>query len=222
MLFGTLLANRPRADVEPMIGFFANTLPLRLRLDGDPTVGELVRRAHAAALGAQEHPSLPFDRIVELAGVRRDLSRPALVQHLLVYVDAPASSLRAPRRGRRADVMDSDASAFETALVVEDHGSHLRAELQYATALFERAGIERFAAHWAAALEAFAADPDRPHLPRGPRDGRRACARWSVDRTERPGPRRAVRPPAVLAAGARHPARRGDRRSATSVDVLRS
>jgi amino acid adenylation domain-containing protein len=161
VLVGTLLANRPRAELEHVAGFFANTLPLRIRLDGDPTVDELVRRAHAAAVGAHEHGTLPFDRIVELAGVRRDFSRPPLVQAVLTMGDAPSASLSLPGVAAEPLAMDSNTSAFELTLAVEDHGAHLSAELQYATDLFERAGIERFADHLVAALEAFVADPER-------------------------------------------------------------
>ncbi|HET7232303.1 MAG TPA: amino acid adenylation domain-containing protein [Longimicrobium sp.] len=161
VLIGTLLANRPRPELEQVLGFFANTLPLRVRLDGDPTASELVRRAHAAAVGAQEHASLPFDRIVELAGVRRDFSRPPLVQAVMVFADAPATSFSLPGVAAEPLVMDSSTAAFEVTLVIEDHGDRFTGELQYATELFERAGMERFAEHFVAALEAFVADPER-------------------------------------------------------------
>jgi len=161
VLIGTLLANRPRPELEQVAGFFANTLPLRMRLDGDPTVDELVRRAHAAAVGAHEHASLPFDRIVELAGVRRDFSRPPLVQAVLTYVEATAVSLSLPGIAAEPLVMDSNTSAFEITLAVEDHGTHFTAELQYATGLFDAATMERFAAHLAVALEVFVDDPER-------------------------------------------------------------
>jgi len=181
VLFGTLLANRPRPDLEAVVGFFANTLPLRVRVDGDPTVGELVRRAHEAAVGAQEHAALPFDRIVELAGARRDFSRPALVQTLLVYVEAASSSFSLPGVEAEPLVMDGRTSAFEMALVVEDRGDHLAAELQYATGLFERSTVERFAAHWVTALEAFAAGPDLrvSRIPLASADEVREVRAWS-------------------------------------------
>ncbi len=160
LLIGTLLANRPRPEVEHMAGFFANTLPLRIRLDGDPTAGELVRRAHAATLGAQEHASLPFDRIVEVAGVPRDFSRPALVQAVLTVVDGAASTLDLPGVESEPLAMDSSTSIFELTLQVEERGDRFAAAFQYPTGLYDAATIERMARHLVAALAGFAVAPD--------------------------------------------------------------
>jgi len=160
LLIGTLLANRPRPEVEHLAGFFANTLPLRIRLDGDPTAGELVRRAHAATLGAQEHASLPFDRIVEIAGAPRDFSRPALVQAVLTVVDGSASALHLPCVESEPLPMDTSTSIFELTLQVEDRGDRFSAAFQYPTGLYDAATIDRMARHLEAALAGFAGAPD--------------------------------------------------------------
>jgi len=159
LLLGTLLANRPRPELEPLAGFFANTLPLRLRMDGDPTAGEMVRRAHAAARGAQEHAQLPFDRIVELGGARRDFSRPPLVQVVLTLADSPASALALPGIAVEPLVQDSSTSIFELTLLVEDRGDGYACTFQYSTELFDPATMARMARHLEAALAAFAAAP---------------------------------------------------------------
>jgi amino acid adenylation domain-containing protein len=161
LLIGTLLANRPRAELEPLVGFFANTLPLRIRLDGDPSAAELVRRAHAAAVGAQEHAALPFDRIVELAGVRRDFSRAPLVQVVLTWADAPASSLALPGVEVETLSLDSLTAIFDLTLAVEDRGDRLGAAFQFSTDLFHPLTIRRMATHLEAALAGLAAQPDR-------------------------------------------------------------
>src|SRR5262249_45668901 len=55
VVIGSPVANRMRAEVEPLIGFFVNTLALRLDLSGRPTVSELLKRVKAQTLAAQEH-----------------------------------------------------------------------------------------------------------------------------------------------------------------------
>src|SRR6202011_3466703 len=50
VVIGTPAANRTRAEIEGLIGFFVNTLALRLDLSGDPTVEGLLLRARTAAL----------------------------------------------------------------------------------------------------------------------------------------------------------------------------
>jgi len=159
LLLGTLLANRPRPELEPLAGFFANTLPLRLRLDGDPTVGEMVRRAHAAARGALEHAELPFDRIVEIGGARRDFSRPPLVQAVLTVADSPASALALPGIDAEPLPQDSSTAVFELTLQAEDRGDRYACTFQYSTELFDPSTLARMARQLETAVAAFAAAP---------------------------------------------------------------
>ena len=181
-LLGTLFANRPRPELESLAGFFANTLPLRMRLEGDPTAGELVRRAHAAAVGAQEHAALPFDRIVELADVRRDFSRPPLVQAVLTWADAPSSALALPGISIEPIHLETLTSVFELTLVVEDRGDRLSAAFQFSTELFEHLTIQRMATHLEAALAALVDEPEQPvsTIRLAWASETRQVARWSV------------------------------------------
>ena len=161
LLLGTLMANRPRPEVEEVVGFFANTVALRIRLDGDPAAGELVRRAHASARGAQEHAGLAFDRVVELSGARRDFSRPPLVQALLTMTPSPADALALPDIVVEPLVLDPSTAGFELTLQVEERADGLACVLQYSTQLFEPATIARMARHFETALASLISDPRR-------------------------------------------------------------
>src|SRR5215213_11658900 len=63
VVVGTPSANRGRAEIEGLIGFFVNTLALRVDLSGSPTVAELLGRVKARALEAQHHQDIPFEQI---------------------------------------------------------------------------------------------------------------------------------------------------------------
>ena len=75
-------AQRPTAggaEIEGLIGFFVNTLALRVDLSGAPTVAELLARVKARALEAQQHQDIPFEQVVELVQPARSLAHtPAL------------------------------------------------------------------------------------------------------------------------------------------------
>jgi amino acid adenylation domain-containing protein len=162
LLVGTLLANRPRPELADVVGFFANTVPLRMRTGGDPTLGELLRRVHGVVVDAQRHGTLPFDRIVELADVRRDFSRPPLVQAVLTFADGPASSLVIPGVQVERIEMDSRTAIFDLTLQVERHGGTLAAALQVPEALFDEETVRRMARHLRSILDAIAADRTQP------------------------------------------------------------
>ena len=64
------MASRGRREIEGLIGFFVNTLALRVDLSGAPTVAELLARVKARALEAQQHQDIPFEQVVELVAAR--------------------------------------------------------------------------------------------------------------------------------------------------------
>ena len=64
IVVGTPVAGRTRIETEALIGFFINTLVLRMDLSGDPTFKELLKRVKEVCLGAYEHQELPFEKLV--------------------------------------------------------------------------------------------------------------------------------------------------------------
>ncbi|MER8741391.1 condensation domain-containing protein, partial [Mesorhizobium sp. M1005] len=73
LVIGVPSANRGRGEIEELIGFFVNTLALRLDLSGAPSVSELLERTRRTTLAAQEHQDLPFEQVVEIVKPPRAL-----------------------------------------------------------------------------------------------------------------------------------------------------
>ncbi|MFP2898098.1 condensation domain-containing protein, partial [Corallococcus sp. 4LFB] len=72
LVVGTPVAGRGRREVERLVGFFANTLALRLDASGDPTFLALLGRVRDVCLGAYAHQDLPFEQLVDLLVPQRD------------------------------------------------------------------------------------------------------------------------------------------------------
>src|SRR6266496_1513149 len=94
IVVGTPIANRNRAEIEGLIGFFANTFALRTSISGNSTSRELLLRVREVALGAYAHQDLPFEKLVEELNPERSLSYSPLFQSLLAVQNAPKEELR--------------------------------------------------------------------------------------------------------------------------------
>lgn len=77
---GTPSSGRARPELEGLIGFFVNLLPLRVSWSGDPTFLELLEKVRDVSLDAYANDGVPFERIVEEVAPTRDISRTPLCQ----------------------------------------------------------------------------------------------------------------------------------------------
>src|SRR6185295_7843609 len=96
LVVGTPIANRNRAEIEGLIGFFVNTLALHTDLSGDPPFREALERIREVSIGAYTHQDLPFERLVEELQLDRDLSRHPLVQMVFALQDVAGKDLVLP------------------------------------------------------------------------------------------------------------------------------
>src|SRR5258707_11689024 len=93
VVIGSPVANRTRGEVEPLIGFFVNTLALRLDLTDRPSVAQLLAQVRAVVLEAQRHQDLPFEQVVEAVKPPRSLAHPPIFQLMFAWQSTPWTAL---------------------------------------------------------------------------------------------------------------------------------
>ena len=89
---GTYIAGRNRVETEGVIGFFLNSLVLRLDAGGDPTFREMLARVRATTLEAYSHQDVPFEKLVEELQPERDLGRNPFFQVMFQLLNVPTLS----------------------------------------------------------------------------------------------------------------------------------
>jgi len=161
LLIGTPVANRNRAEIEPLIGFFVNTLVLRADVSGEPSVREFLGRMREVCLDAYAHQDLPFERLVEELHPARDLSRNAVFQVMFALQNAPMEALELPGLTLQPVEADREVTQFDLSLLTWETPEGLAAVFSYATDLFDESTIARMAAHWRLLLEAMVDAPER-------------------------------------------------------------
>ncbi|MEW2619100.1 amino acid adenylation domain-containing protein [Streptomyces sp. NPDC048106] len=156
---GTPVAGRGRLELEPLVGFFVNTVVLRTDLSGRPAFTALVDRVRDVVLGAFDHQEVPFERVVERLRPARDLSRNPLFQVMVDVQDASTGGSGLPGLDTRDFPLPWESAKFDltATFVVRPEGFALNVE--YAADLFEPATATRFARHVGRLLEAFLTDP---------------------------------------------------------------
>jgi amino acid adenylation domain-containing protein len=160
LVAGTAAANRDRPELEPLIGFFVNTLALRADLSGDPPFRGLVERARQTVLAAFAHRDLPFEKLVEELHPVRDRSRQPLFQVMITFQNVPPSAVAVPGLSLAALEIENETAKFDLTLTLSEERGAIRGSLEYASDLFDRATAARIAAWFETLLAGAMAAPE--------------------------------------------------------------
>ncbi len=158
---GSPIANRNRAEIEPLIGFFVNTLVLRGDLAGDPSFQELLARVRKTTLEAYAHQDLPFEQLVEELRPERHLAVNPLFRVLFAVQNAPLGSVDLPGLTLSPLAFETTVAQFDFEVSFWDFGEGMRADISYSTELFDAPTPRRIAAHLEALLRGVMTDAGR-------------------------------------------------------------
>lgn len=163
LVIGTPSANRASVEVESMVGFFANLLPLLVRVREPASFADLVREVRSTVLDAHDNSSVTFDRIVDAVAPDRVPGANPLVQVAMTLAD---TGTRPPSTwGERLDFVDADKAQLDLTIAVSPGpATGLTAVFYYAADLFDRPSIERLAARLVDLLARLTGRPDEPML----------------------------------------------------------
>ncbi|HEX6913398.1 MAG TPA: condensation domain-containing protein, partial [Longimicrobium sp.] len=162
VVVGTPSANRGRAEIEGLIGFFVNTLALRVDLSARPTVAQLLEQVKARALEAQQNQDIPFEQVVERVQPVRSMAHTPLFQAVFAWQNASGGSLALPGL-ELAPVAGAErrTAKFDLSLSMAEWDGRMVGAVEYATSLFERATVERYVGYLRRVLREMVADDAR-------------------------------------------------------------
>ncbi|MBK8231203.1 MAG: amino acid adenylation domain-containing protein [Candidatus Eisenbacteria bacterium] len=160
---GTPVAGRSRVETEGLVGFFVNTLALRVRdARRARSFEQLVREVRQAALDAYAHQDVPFERIVEELAAERDLSRNPIFQVLFALHNLPAAALALPDLLIDSFAVAPQTAQFDLELSLFEQGGEVSGRLHWAVDLFERDTMVRLREQYLALLAGVVEMPQAP------------------------------------------------------------
>ena len=159
IVVGTLApSGRRRSEVEDLIGYFLNPLPLRMDLSGDPTMRELLQRTRTVVSGALANDDLPLEYLLSKLGLSSDPYRQRLLELMISL--APATGDLGTGWSQTFMDVESGGSRWDLYLELGERSNGLIGRAQYNPDTFEAATITRMLEEWQVLLEGAASKPE--------------------------------------------------------------
>ncbi|ALF86679.1 Dimodular nonribosomal peptide synthase [Ralstonia solanacearum] len=198
IVVGSPIAGRTDATLDPLVGFFVNTLALRTDTSGDPDIATLLRQVRERCLTAYARQDLPFERVIEALNPTRTLSAHPLFQVMLGLQNAsqqPQFDLTGMQAAHLPVPCRWSSSTWSSTCGMGRHAGRDRGPARpyrIRVDLFDAPTVERLARQWQRILEAIVAAPERriSAIDLLDSDDRRLLQRWNA--TAQPVPETSI------------------------------
>ncbi|MGH2469512.1 MAG: non-ribosomal peptide synthetase, partial [Chloroflexota bacterium] len=175
LVIGIPAAGRPHAEFADVLGYFVNPLAIRSRPRFELSFTTFLADVRQTVLDAIAHEGVPFPLLVQRLQPDREASRSPLFQTMFalqqrpIESPSPWSTLAALADGVRAVseglafesiAVARQSSQFDLSLMLTDIGGPLSGTFTFNADTFDRATIERLAAHFRVLLEGVVSNPE--------------------------------------------------------------
>ena len=160
--------------LDELVGFFINTLVLRVEVAGDPTVAEVLAQVRARSLAGYEHQDVPFEVLVERLNPTRSLAHHPLVQVVLAWQNLPWGHSSDPAAGLALGDLqvtplpaDTQVARMDLTFSLAERWNQagepagIGGSVEFRTDVFDAASIEVLIERLQRVLVAVTADPSR-------------------------------------------------------------
>jgi amino acid adenylation domain-containing protein len=161
IVIGSPSANRSRAELSPIIGFFVNNLVLRTDLGGDPSFIELLGRVREVTLRSYEHQDVPFDQLVHALRLERSLDHSPLFQVMFILQNFPIEDLKLDGLVMTPMELEVETARYDLTVELFPREGELHVYFDYNADLYEPETITRIQQHFLAVFDSVLANPEQ-------------------------------------------------------------
>lgn len=161
IVIGIPSANRHRLELEGVLGFFVNTLPMRIDVSGDPTCTELLSRVRVTSVESFAHDELPFEQLVHELRHERNPGYNPVVQ--IGFAPQPPAERDLWLADVQAETVAVDAckTILDLSMYLWEEAASVTAHFEYSTDLFDAGTVQRMVGHFLLLLTAMTAAPQQ-------------------------------------------------------------
>lgn len=165
-IIGTPVAGREHIDLENQIGVYLNTLALRTQFNEHDSFAVLFQKVKQGTLDGFEHQVFPFDELINELSLKRDLSRNALFDVMLVGDSAGQDNVELPhfdefKISPYKEVQD-EVTKFDLRFEFNEKGNELSGTLEFNTAIYTKQFVETLLQHFKLLLGNIISNPNKP------------------------------------------------------------
>lgn len=164
IIVGTPSDNRHHAQTQSLVGFFVNSLVLRANINPEDSISTFISQVHQTTTQGKVHQDLPFEKLVDVLNIERDLSRHPIFQVMFVVQNFwQQTDFELPFEiiSNAEEDNETSSSKFDITLFINDGKDQLSGVFNYASSLFEADSIERLQSIYQQVLESFIASPNQ-------------------------------------------------------------
>jgi tyrocidine synthetase-3 len=157
IIVGSPTAGRRHPDTHDVVGMFVNTLAMRNFPEPGQTFADFLKAVRDSTLDAFENQEYPFDQLVELLQVKRDISRNPVFDTMFSLLNMEEEEIK----GLEVEPYDFDKkiSAFDITVQCREDGYKITGRIEYCTPLFKAETMTRLASHFIRVLEEIVKEP---------------------------------------------------------------
>ncbi|EKE80853.1 non-ribosomal peptide synthetase [Idiomarina xiamenensis] len=166
IVIGTPSANRPVKDLEQVIGFFINVLPIRVDLSGEPSVAQLLTQVRDTFFAAHDNQLVSFEQVVQAISPARSAAFSPIFQVTFAWQKATTRNVETEHQTglsvQSYEVDGGSSAKYDLSMHMEEQDDVIVGNLEFATSLFDRTTIERYIAYFQQVLRAVVQDTSAP------------------------------------------------------------
>ncbi|MBL3659025.1 non-ribosomal peptide synthetase, partial [Fulvivirga sediminis] len=159
---GSPVANRQQEEIEPLIGFFVNTLAIRTDVNKDENFLDLLKKVKDTTLSAYDHQDVPFEKIVERVEKHRDTSRHPIFQVMFSLINSTADQSAKKNSAIQSMGVSRENALFDLSLIAAESNGGLQITFEYCSDLFREDTVLRMLDQFETLLESIVSQSEIP------------------------------------------------------------
>ncbi|MEQ9407226.1 MAG: amino acid adenylation domain-containing protein [Fuerstiella sp.] len=161
LVIGTPVTLRNRPELQSVIGFFLNTLPIRARVQPEHNFRALLRQVRSTLMAGYSHADLPFEEMVEISVHDRHADQHPLHEVMFVLLEDGTPAIQLPEASGSPLAVTTGTCKNDLTVLVQRVNNQWVCQWEYSTDLFVPESIERMAEHWIHLLGSVAEEPNQ-------------------------------------------------------------